>query len=156
MPSLVLLLWFTLCAEQDIRQRRIADTLTLGAGSLALVCLFTTGHTWIGSSMVQAAAALALSMALTLPGYLSGRLGRGEVQLLWALALASDSNHLVGTLIGGVLAIVVWVFVGPMLWYRLTIRYRRKVAYLDPESPTPLPLTPFLLVGFVLTLFWLS
>ena len=63
MPSLVLLLWFTLCAEQDIRQRRIADKLTVGAGVLALVCLFATGHTWIGSSMVEAAAALVLSMA---------------------------------------------------------------------------------------------
>lgn len=156
MPSLVLLLWFTLCAEQDIRHRRIADTLTVGAGVLALACLFSTGHTWIGSSMVEAAAALVLSMALTLPGYLNGRLSCGEVKLLWALALASDSSHLVGTLIGGIVALVLWVFVTPLIWQRLSIRYRRKVVYLDPNAATVLPLTPFLLAGFVMTLFWLS
>lgn len=156
MPSLVLLLWFTLCAEQDIRQRQIADTLTVGAGVLALACLFATGHTWIGSSLVEAAAALVLSMALTLPGYINGRLRCSEVKLLWALALASDSSHLVGTLIGGIVALVLWVFLTPMIWSRLSIRYRRKVGYLDPASGTVLPLTPFLLVGFVMTLFWLS
>ena len=57
---------------------------------------------------------------------------------------------------GGIVALVLWVFVSPMIWYRLSIRYRRKVEYLNPESATVLPLTPFLLAGFVLTLFWLS
>ena len=36
MQSFVLLIWLTLCAAQDARQRHIANGLTLGAGALGL------------------------------------------------------------------------------------------------------------------------
>ena len=49
MQSLVLLLWLALCAEQDVRERQIANTLTLGAAAFALGYLLFTGHTWIGA-----------------------------------------------------------------------------------------------------------
>ena len=45
MQSIVLLMWLALCAEQDLRERQIANTLTLGAATCALGYLFITGHT---------------------------------------------------------------------------------------------------------------
>jgi len=104
MQSIVLLLWLALCAEQDVRERQIANTLTLGAAGLALVWLFATGHTWIGAQPADAALALALVMLLTLPGYILGRLGAGDVKLLGALALATDQWYLLGTFIGASIA----------------------------------------------------
>ena len=61
MQSLVLLLWLGLCAEQDVRERQIANVLTLGAAALALAYLFVTGHTWIGAEPTDAAVALVLN-----------------------------------------------------------------------------------------------
>ena len=155
MPSLVLLVWFTLCAEQDIRQRQISNELTLGAAGLALLYLFTTGHTWLGGSVAEGGLALAISLILTAPGHLSGRLGAAEVKLLAALALATDRLHLLGTFLGAVFVMVLWVLAWPRLWPRLSIRLRRRLGPLDPASPVRPPFAPFFLVGFLLTLLWI-
>ena len=49
MQSFVLLIWLTLCAAQDARERHIANRLTLGVGALALAYLLWSGTTWIGA-----------------------------------------------------------------------------------------------------------
>lgn len=155
MPSLVLLVWFTICAEQDIRQRRIANELTLGAAGIALLYLFSTGHTWIGASVAEGGMALALSILITLPGYIWGRLGAGDVKLLGALALATDCNHLLGTFIGAAVFMVLWAFIGPLVWKRISQRLRRRIENLDPSSSNKPPFAPFLLAGFLSTLLWI-
>jgi prepilin peptidase CpaA len=155
MQNLVLLLWFTLCAEQDIRQRHITNTLTLGGAALALLVLFSTGHTWIGASVAEGGFALALSMALTIPGYLSGRLDASDVKLLAGLALATDRLHLLGTFVGAIATLITWVLVGPLIWARLP-RTRRRLQLLEPAASSSPPFSPFLLGGFLLSLFWLG
>ena len=47
--SVVILLWLGLCALQDMRQRQIANSLTLGAALLALIYLLWVGTTWLGA-----------------------------------------------------------------------------------------------------------
>jgi len=155
MQSLVLLLWFTLCAEQDIRQRRITNTLTFGGAALALVVMFCTGHTWIGASVDEGGFALALSMLLTLPGYMSGRLDASDVKLLAGLALATDRLHLMGTFVGAIVTIVIWALVGPLIWTRLKPKMRTRLSALEPSTSTSPPFSPFLLSGFLLSLLWL-
>ena len=156
MQNLVLVIWFTLCAEQDIRQRRIANTLTLGGAALALAVLFGTGHTWLGASVAEGGYALALSMLLTLPGYLSGRLDASDVKLLAGLALASDRMHLLGTFVGAILTLVAWALIGPRIWARLKPKTRRLLHPLEPTASIQPPFSPFLLAGFLLSLFWLQ
>lgn len=154
MQSLVLLIWFTLCAEQDIRLRQIADGLTLGGGLCALLYLFTTGHTWMGASVPEGAFALALSMALTLPAHLMGRLAAADVKLLGTLALATDELHLIGTLVGAGVLAAAWMLVMPRLWKLFNKKWRLRLANLGPEAQTTLPVAPFLLAGFLAALAW--
>ena len=48
--GLVVFVWLVLCAVQDVRQRQIANRLTLGALLLALLYLLWSGSTWLGTS----------------------------------------------------------------------------------------------------------
>ena len=90
MQSIVLLMWLALCTEQDIRERQLSNALTLGVAACALVWLFATGRSWIGAEPSDAGWALAIVMLLTLPGYMLGRFGAGDVKLMGALALATS------------------------------------------------------------------
>ena len=45
----VLWVWLAICALQDLRQRHIANGLTLGAALLATVYLLWSGTTWLGA-----------------------------------------------------------------------------------------------------------
>lgn len=156
MPSVVLLVWFTLCAEQAIRLRHIANELTLGAAGVALLYLFSSGHTWLGAGVAEAGWALVVCMLLTAPGYHSGRLGPAEVKLLGALALATDRWHLMGTFIGAVLCMALWACFGGWAWAFFNKRWRALLAGLNPHLEDPLPFVPFLLMGFAATLIWLD
>ena len=81
--TLVIVLWLGVCAVQDIRQRQIANTLTLGVGLLALIYLLWAGRRgWARPQ--RGGLALALALVLTLPGYALGRFGAGDVKLLAA------------------------------------------------------------------------
>ena len=155
MQSLVLLLWLGLCAEQDVRERQISNTLTLGVAACALVWLFATGHTWIGSEPADAALALALVMLLTLPGYILGRLGAGDVKLLGALALATDQWYLLGTFIGAGVAVLVWMFSRRRLWSLLNQKVKNRLRQLQEEASIKQPFAPYLLAGFLLTALWI-
>ncbi|MBD1554353.1 A24 family peptidase [Pseudomonas typographi] len=155
MQSLVLLIWFTLCAEQDIRLRHVADSLTLGGGVCALLYLFTTGHTWLGALPAEGAWALALSMALTLPMHLMGRLAAADVKLLGTLALATDRMHLLATVCGALLLVLAWLMLGDRVWAQLSRKLKARLASLTPLQGQAPPLGPFLLAGFLATLLWL-
>lgn len=47
--GVVILVWLGLCALQDMRQRQIANGLTLGVALLALAYLVWNGATWLGA-----------------------------------------------------------------------------------------------------------
>lgn len=153
--GLVVCLWLLVCAVQDIRQRQIANRLTLGAVLLALVYLFWSGTTWLGAPGEQGLWALALTLLLTVPGYALGRFGAGDVKLLAALALLSDCEHVLGALVGAGVASTLWLLGAPKLWPLMSQRLRKRLGNLVLDASKKLPFAPFLLVGFTLTLFWI-
>lgn len=155
MHCFVLLIWLTLCAAQDARQRHIANVLTLGVGGLAAVYLLVTGHTWLGAEAVQGGWALLLALLLTLPGYWLKRFGAGDVKLMTALALATDGIHLLGAFIGAALVSALWIVTVPKLWLHMSQRLREYLRYLAPEMSKKLPFAPFVLTGTILTLIWI-
>jgi prepilin peptidase CpaA len=116
MQSIVLLMWLALCTEQDVRERQISNALTLGVATCALAWLFATGHTWIGADASDAGWALAIVMLLTLPGYMLGRFGAGDVKLMAALALATSPQYVLGTFIGAGITVLAWLLGRRRLW----------------------------------------
>jgi len=155
MQSIVLLIWLTLCAAQDARQRHIANGLTLGAGALALAFLLWTGTTWLGAPAEQGGWAALLAAAFTLPGYALRRLGGADVKLMIALGLATDGRHVLGVFIGAGLASVCWLLLAPRVWLHIGQGLRGRLLYLQPGMSKKQPFAPFLLVGLLLTFVWL-
>ncbi|OZO05382.1 prepilin peptidase [Pseudomonas sp. IB20] len=151
----VVLVWLGLCAVQDVRQRLLANRLTLGAALLALIYLFWTGTTWLGAPAGQGLLAFLLALLLTLPGYALGRLGAGDVKLLAALALASDAEYLLGSFVGAAIANVLWLIIAPKLWPHMNQGLREHMVYLAPGESKKMPFAPFLLVGFALAWRWI-
>ena len=145
--NVVMLLWLGLCAVQDMRQRQIANTLTLGVGLLALIYLLWTDSTWLGATRSDGGVALLLALALTLPGYALGRFGAGDVKLLAALGLASSTEYLLGSLIGAGIAMVAWTLMHQWL----------SSSHVEGEAQvsTKQPFAPFVLTGFAASWFWI-
>jgi prepilin peptidase CpaA len=137
--SVAVLAWLALCSGQDVRERQISNVLTLGVAACALAWLLMTGRSWIGAQAGDAGWALAIVLLLTLPGYMLGRFGAGDVKLLGALALATSQAHVLGTFIGAGGALLLWA---------LTRRLWRRGA--GPAGAKQ-PFAPYVLVGFVLT-----
>ncbi|WP_213942196.1 A24 family peptidase [Pseudomonas sp. dw_612] len=155
MQSLVLILWLTLCALQDARERHIANTLTLGAGALALGYLLWTGNTWLGAEAQQGGWAFLLALALTLPGYAMKRMGAGDVKLMTALGLATDGMHLLGAFIGAGVASVLWLLLAPKVWLYMNQRLKHGIRHVNPELSEKQPYAPFVLIGMACTLVWI-
>lgn len=156
MQSIVLLMWLAMCSEQDIRGRQIADTLTLGVATGALIWLFATGHTWIGASASDAGWGLAIVMMMTLPGYWLGHFAAGDVKLLGALALATSHDYVLGTFIGAGIALLVWILGRRRLWTVLNARLKQRMRQVIEGLGDKQPLAPYVMVGFVWTMLWLS
>ena len=145
--GLVIVFWLALCALQDIRQRQIANALTLGGGLLALIYLLWVGVTWMGASAGEGGWAFALALLLGLPGYALGRFGAGDVKLLAALALATSTEYLLWSLIGSAVAMSVWVVIRQRLSARL--------AHGPEQASIKQPFAPYLLTGFIAYWFWI-
>lgn len=153
--SLLLFVWLALCAVQDIRQRQIANRLTLGGLLLAWVYVLWNGTTWLGAPAADGGWALGLALLFTLPGYALGRLGGADVKLLAALALATDSHYLMGTFVGAGVATGAWLLLAPKLWPLMNQGVRNALHYLQPQVSNKQPFAPFLFVGFSLTWVWI-
>ncbi|MGO2285155.1 prepilin peptidase [Pseudomonas lundensis] len=147
---LILFLWLAACALQDLYQRQIANTLTLGGMALAVLYLLGSGHTWLGAPPSEALVALLIALVLTLPGYALNKFGAGDVKLLVTLALATDRLTVLGTFIGAGLCAALWLLIASKI---LPLVYQR-VTTPAPGDPGPLskkvPFAPFLLAGFAL------
>lgn len=152
MHLFLLLVWFALCAAQDLHQRHIANLLTLGASALALIYLVLNGSTWLGASANEGAMALLITLLLTLPGYALNKLGAGDVKLLIALALATDRLMILGTFIGAALCAGGWLLIAPKIHSILNQRLKTAPANQTGIASKKLPFAPFLLAGFLLTL----
>jgi prepilin peptidase CpaA len=156
MQSIVLLMWLALCTEQDIRERQIANVLTLGFATGALVWLFATGHTWIGAEASDAGWALAIVMLLTLPGYMLGRFGADDVKLMGALAVATNPQYVLGTFIGAGVSVVLWLMTRKRLWALLNPKVKRRLTALTEEMGDRQAFVPYVLTGFMLTAIWIQ
>ncbi|MFJ2367594.1 prepilin peptidase [Pseudomonas sp. NPDC087697] len=155
MQSFVLLIWLALCAAQDVQQRHIANSLTLGAGLLALIYLLWTGTTWLGAPAAQGGWALLLALLFTVPGYVLGRLGAADVKLMATIGLATDNLHLLGSFIGAGVASLLWLLIAPKVWPHMSQGLRGRLQYLAPELSKKAPFAPFVLIGVLLTLPWI-
>lgn len=144
--GVVILVWLGVCAVQDVRQRQIANPLTLGVALVALIYLNASGTTWLGAPAADGGWALALALLLTLPGYALGRFGAGDVKLLAALGLASEVDCLLWSLIGAAVVQGGWVLVHQPL----AARPPGTAASLAKKQP----FAPCVLVGFALYLLW--
>lgn len=143
----VVVVWLALCAIQDLRERQIANGLTLGVGLLALIYLLWIGVSWLGFPASDAAWAFGLVLLLTLPGYALGHFGAGDVKLLAALALASGVECLLVTLVGAGLALGGW-------W--LIVQGLSRSAWVPATGASiKQPFAPFVLTGFALYWLWI-
>ncbi|AXA26897.1 MULTISPECIES: prepilin peptidase [Pseudomonas] len=156
MQSIVLLMWLALCTEQDVRERQISNTLTLGVAACALAWLFATGHSWIGADASDAGWALAIVMLLTLPGYMLGRFGAGDVKLLGALALATSHQYVLGTFIGAGVTVLVWMLGRRRLWTLANPKVKKRLQRLAEQVGDKQPFAPYVLAGFLLTAVWIQ
>ena len=145
--GVVILVWLGLCALQDMRQRQIANGLTLGVALLALAYLVWNGATWLGAPASEGGWAFAVALLLTLPGYALGRFGAGDVKLLAALALAIPWDALLWSLIGAA------VFQGGWVLIRQRLRARQHNGF--TAASTKQPFAPFVLTGFALYWLWI-
>ena len=145
--NVVILLWLGVCAVQDVRQRQIANELTLGVGLLALIYLLWVGSTWVGAPRSEGGLALVLALVLTLPGYALGRFGAGDVKLLAALGLASNTDYLLGSLIGAAIAMLAWTLMHQGLSSSPSER--------SGQASTKQPFAPFVLTGFAGCWLWI-
>ena len=145
--GLVIVFWLALCALQDMRQRQIANVLTLGGGLLALIYLLWVGVTWIGAPASDGGWAFALALLLGLPGYALGRFGAGDVKLLAALGLATHTEYLLWSLIGSAVAMSVWVVMRQGLSAR--------VVHHSDQASRKQPFAPYLLTGFIACWLWI-
>ncbi|MDH2080510.1 A24 family peptidase [Pseudomonas atacamensis] len=152
----LVLIWLAICAAQDARQRRISNALTLGVGALALVWLLATGTTWLGANAAQGGWACLIALLLTLPGYFLGRMGAGDVKLMTALGLATNGIFVLGAFIGAGVASVLWLLLAPKVWPHMAQGVREHVRHLVPDKSKKLPFAPFVGVGVVLSLYWIT
>ncbi len=149
-------MWLALCTEQDVRERQISNTLTLGVAACALAWLFATGKSWIGADASEAGWALAIVMLLTLPGYMLGRFGAGDVKLMGALALATSHYYVLGTFIGAGVAVLLWLLTRRRLWSLLNPKVKKRLQTLAEQVGDKQPFAPYVLVGFLLASVWIQ
>lgn len=113
-PRWLVAAWAVAIALSDARWRRIPNALTLGVCAAALVVLAVNGRSLLGGEPWNVAGAAALAIALTVPGWLTGRLGAGDAKFLLAFACVSGLEAVliafaVGGLTAGALALGVLV-----------------------------------------------
>lgn len=117
-----MVVWSVAVVGMDIVMLRVPNSLTFGATLLALIAFFWTGLSPLGAGGTSMLIGTTLSLVLTLPGYLTHKLGAGDVKLLLAIALLGGTaavltSFVVGTLIIGVVA-VCWMWLGPWFGFR--------------------------------------
>ena len=103
--------WALAIAWTDWRRRRIPNLLSLGAWVVGLAVLLFTGQSVLGAAPASALLAAAGAFAVTLPGYLTRRLGAGDVKFLVATGLLSSWPltlicFTVGTLLGAAVGLL--------------------------------------------------
>lgn len=153
MAYIVLLCWLGACAFQDAQHRKIANLLTLGGFCVALAYLLWSGNSMTGASPGAAALAVAIACLLSLPGYMSRQMGAADVKMLVALGAASDSAHVLFSVIGAAMVLIIWIML-LRIWPDLRQALPRRLGALRTNDAKAPPYAPFLCLGFALTVLW--
>jgi prepilin peptidase CpaA len=104
-------LWLAICAGIDAVEQRVPNALTLPFMCLALLQLAVYQLTLTGAPASLGLIAAGLALVLTLPGFMLGRLGGGDVKLLFALGLASTPGMVLGSFVYGSVVLLVSVVI---------------------------------------------
>lgn len=152
--KLLLLACFAIGAYQDLRSLRVSNWLTLGGALAAGLWLCASGHSLTGYPPGVVLIGLALALALSVPGYLLGRLGAADVKALAALALASDPRTVLYTLALASVFCVVAMFASKLLIDsdKLPANCQSQLARLQPSKFKSFPFVFALFVGLLATL----
>jgi Flp pilus assembly protein protease CpaA len=101
----LVVVWCVVVCLFDLTTRRVPNLLSLSAVLVAIIYLLITGATMLGSVWTSALLGAVLALAVSVPGYLMGQLGAGDVKLLLAIGLiAGWFNTLLAFLIGALIA----------------------------------------------------
>ncbi len=153
-----LLVWSTAIGVSDLRTRRIPNLLSLGAVMTAVLVLVTQGESATEAAPVSALLAAGMALVFTLPAYLAGALGAGDVKLALALALLSDVSTLVasfviGSLLAGLWALL-WLVAGSASTLAIglnSIAWMRRLT-VPAAGKRPVPFGAALCAGFAISL----
>lgn len=115
--QIMAVIWALALAYSDLTERRIPNYLVFSAIGVCLFVLAWGGEAPLGGAPLSVAGGLGLAMLLTLPGYLTRRLGAGDVKML--LAVATMGGHalvlqtfVIGALLAVLPALAYWYFPG--------------------------------------------
>lgn len=113
--QIMAVIWALALAYSDLTERRIPNYLVFSAIGVCLFVLAWGGEAPLGGAPLSVAGGLGLAMLLTLPGYLTRRLGAGDVKML--LAVATMGGHalvlqtfVIGSLLAAGLVFFYWRF----------------------------------------------
>lgn len=106
-------MWACGIAYFDSRYRRIPNLLSLGAWLLGAVLIIVNRTSLYGADISSALSAAGFGALVTLPAYIKGRLGAGDVKYLIAIGLLTSLPitlrcFVIAAIAGGVLALA-WV-----------------------------------------------
>ncbi|UCJ17685.1 A24 family peptidase [Pseudomonas sp. MM211] len=142
MAYIVLFCWLGACAFQDAQHRKIANLLTLGGLCVALAYLLWSGSSLTGASPPAVVLAIGIACLLSLPGYLSRQMGAADVKMLVALGAASDAAHVLFSVIGAALVLIIWVTL-VRIWPDIRLALPKRLAALRTTNAKAPPMHPF-------------
>ena len=101
----MLIIWLIACLYSDIKNRKLANWLTLGAYLPALLVLTIMQQTFLGASLSAGLLAWLVALVLTLPAYALNWLGAGDVKMLSAFGLLTGLQFMLASyVVAGLLA----------------------------------------------------
>ncbi|WP_019933238.1 prepilin peptidase [Oceanimonas smirnovii] len=150
MAALLTLLWLLLCALQDLQQRRIANRLTLPALGFALLWLLWYGSTFAGTGGNNGLTAALIALALTLPGFLLGKMGAGDIKMMLAFALLTGPMAVLWAVALAALGLLGWQAAAVAVWPHLPAAMQRYAWTLAPSRHQQRPYAPFVFIAAVI------
>lgn len=146
-----LLCWGAVCAIKDMHSKKIKNSLTVPFLFAALFYTLITGNSLLGSAASEAYTGLVFALLLSLPGFIMGRFGAGDVKMLCALAMASNSTFLLLTVIVAAISLGLWSYLTPQHYQKLPWSFRYNYPLMNPTSGSELPYAPFVFIGMLVS-----
>ncbi|MDA8260808.1 MAG: prepilin peptidase [Betaproteobacteria bacterium] len=152
------LAWVALAGLSDLRSRRIPNWLVGAAAGGALLYLGATGRSLLGATPRETLEGCMLGLALTLPGYLPGKLGAGDVKFMSAIGLLGGwgcvlTSFVVGSLLAGLFA-ALWLLADWLRQAGLPQWGLGRVNFPHPTRKSRLPFGAALAAGFAASLYY--